>query len=159
MRWTRAALSDDARGFLSDLRPASRVDGVELYHASARDPVWEYVLGPEQALASFAVTSAPLVLIGHSHFPLALSLEGMRVLGGSAAAGHEADLAEGRWLLNPGSVGQPRDGDPRAAWLLLDTGSQRASFRRVEYPVALTQADMRAGGLPEGLAARLTHGV
>lgn len=158
-RWTRAALSDDARGFLSDLQPAGRADGVELYHASPRDPVWEYVLGPEQALASFAATSAPLVLIGHSHFPLALSLEGMRVLGGSAAPEDEADLAEGRWLLNPGSVGQPRDGDPRAAWLLLDTGSQRASFRRVEYPVALTQAEMRAGGLPEGLAARLTHGV
>jgi diadenosine tetraphosphatase ApaH/serine/threonine PP2A family protein phosphatase len=105
------------------------------------------------------VTSAPLVLIGHSHFPLAISLDGVRVLGGSAAAGHEADLAEGRWLLNPGSVGQPRDGDPRAAWLLLDTDAARASFRRVEYPVALTQAEMRAGGLPEMLAARLTHGA
>ncbi|MBI4171453.1 MAG: metallophosphoesterase family protein [Actinobacteria bacterium] len=159
VRWTQAALSDDARGFLAGLEPSGRAAGVELYHASPRDPIWEYVLGPEQALAALAVTAAPLVLIGHSHIPLALSLEGMRLVGGSAAAGHEADLAEGRWLLNPGSVGQPRDGDPRAAWLLLDTGSQRASFRRVEYPVALTQAEMRAGGLPELLAARLTHGA
>ncbi len=159
VRWTRDALSDDAHGFLSGLQPAGRADGVELYHASARNPVWEYVLGPEQALASFAVTEAPLVLVGHSHFPLALRLDGTRVLGGSAPAGHEVDLAEGRWLLNPGSVGQPRDGDPRAAWLLLDTGSHSASFRRVEYPVALTQAEVRAAGLPEGLAARLAHGV
>ncbi len=158
-RWTRAVLGDEARGFLADLQPSGRAAGVELYHASPRDPVWEYVLGPEQALAALAVTSAPLVLIGHSHFPLALRLDGTRVLGGSAAPGHEADLAEGRWLLNPGSVGQPRDGDPRAAWLLLDTGSHRASFRRVEYPVALTQAEMRASGLPEMLAARLTHGA
>ncbi len=159
VRWTRAELSDDARGFLSHLQPSGRADGVELYHASPRDPVWEYVLGPEQARASFAVTSAPLVLIGHSHFPLALSLEGRRVVGGTAAAGHDADLADGRWLLNPGSVGQPRDGDQRAAWLLLDSEARRASFRRVEYPVALTQAEIRAAGLPEGLAARLAHGA
>ena len=158
-RWTRAELGDAARGFLAGLEPSGRADGVELYHASPRDPIWEYVLGPEHALAALAVTAAPLVLIGHSHFPLALSLHGMRALGGSAAAGHEADLSEGRWLLNPGSVGQPRDGDPRAAWLLLDTDARRASFRRVEYPVALTQAEMRAGGLPEMLAARLTHGA
>lgn len=157
--WTRTVLSAGARAFLAGLEPAGRSDGVELYHASPRDPVWEYVLGPEQALAALAVTSAPLVLIGHSHFPLAVSLEGLRVLGGSAPAGHEADLAQGRWLLNPGSVGQPRDGDPRAAWLLLDTDAGRASFRRVEYPVSVTQAEIRAGGLPEMLAARLAHGV
>lgn len=158
-RWTRTVLGDEARGFLAGLEPSGRADGVELYHASPRDPVWEYVLGPDQALASLAVTSAPLVLIGHSHFPLAVSLARMRVQGGSAPEGHEADLSTGRWLLNPGSVGQPRDGDPRAAWLLLDRDAGLASFRRVDYPVALTQAEMRAGGLPEMLAARLTHGA
>ena len=158
-RWTRAVLAADARGFLAGLEPSGRAAGVELYHASPRDPVWEYVLGPDAALAAFAVTSAPLVLIGHSHVPLAISLEGQRVVGGIAEPGHETDLGPSRRLLNPGSVGQPRDGDPRAAWLLLDTAAGRASFRRVEYPVALTQAEMRAGGLPEMLAARLEHGA
>ena len=69
------------------------------------------------------------------------------------------DLASGRWLLNPGSVGQPRDADPRAAYLLLDLGAGRAEFRRVEYPVDETQAQMREAGLPAALAQRLAYGV
>src|SRR5436309_2642374 len=77
---------------------------------------------------------------------------------GLAPAGTEVELA-GRWLLNPGSVGQPRDGDPRAAWLLLDTEARTASFHRIAYDVEKTQADMREKGLPEGLAQRLAHGV
>ena len=77
--------------------------------------------------------------------------------GGLAPAGAEAEL-DGRWLLNPGSVGQPRDGDPRAAWLLLDLERRFASFRRVAYPVDKTQAEMRERGLPPLLAARLERG-
>jgi diadenosine tetraphosphatase ApaH/serine/threonine PP2A family protein phosphatase len=74
-----------------------------------------------------------------------------------ASGGSDVGL-DGRWLLNPGSVGQPRDGDPRAAWLLLDLERKTATFRRVEYPIAETQAEMRERGLPPGLAARLAHG-
>ena len=158
-RWTRAELGNEARGFLAGLEPSGRANGVELYHASPRDPVWEYVLGPDAALAALAVTSAPLVLIGHSHVPLAISLDERRVVGGIAEPDHETDLGPRRRLLNPGSVGQPRDGDPRAAWLLLDTDAGRASFRRIEYPIALTQAEIRERGLPEVLAARLEHGA
>jgi diadenosine tetraphosphatase ApaH/serine/threonine PP2A family protein phosphatase len=73
--------------------------------------------------------------------------------------GSEIDLSGARWLLNPGSVGQPRDGDPRAAWLLLDLGRRRASFRRVTYDVERTQKAIRAEGLPDALAERLSHGV
>ena len=158
-RWTQGELGDAARSFLGGLAPSGRAEGVELYHASPRDPIWEYVLGAGEALAALAGTSAPLVLVGHSHIPLAICLDGTELSGGIAAAGHDANLARGRWLLNPGSVGQPRDGDPRAAWLLLDTEARRGSFRRVEYPVAATQAEMRERGLPETLAARLEHGV
>ncbi len=68
-------------------------------------------------------------------------------------------LAGARWLLNPGSVGQPRDDDPRAAWLLLDLDTGTASFRRVEYPVVETQRQMADAGLPSGLAERLALGV
>ena len=99
-----------------------------------------------------------MVLVGHSHVALAIGLENEELHGSLAPAGTEIELA-GRWLLNPGSVGQPRDGDPRAAWLLLDTEARTASFYRIAYDVKKTQADMRAKGLPEGLAERLAHGV
>jgi diadenosine tetraphosphatase ApaH/serine/threonine PP2A family protein phosphatase len=121
--------------------------------------VWEYVLSGEAAFSALALTSAPLVLVGHSHVPLAIVLAGDTLAGGLAPAETEVDLSEGRWLVNPGSVGQPRDADPRAAWLLLDLEARRASFRRVAYPIERTQEEMRERGLPEPLASRLGSGV
>ena len=79
--------------------------------------------------------------------------------GGVAPDRSEIDLGSGRWLLNPGSVGQPRDGDPRAAWLLIDDVAGRATFRRVPYPIQETQAAIRDQGLPDVLASRLAHGI
>lgn len=156
--WTRAALSAESRAFLEGLRPSAARTGVELYHGSPRDPVWEYVLTVEAARAAFDVTEAPIVLVGHSHVPLALQMEA-EIGGGLAKAGTEVDLSSGRWLLNPGSVGQPRDGDPRAAYCLLDFDSRRATFVRVEYAIAETQAEMREQGLPAALAERLAFGA
>jgi diadenosine tetraphosphatase ApaH/serine/threonine PP2A family protein phosphatase len=132
-------------------------DGVELFHASARDPVWEYVLSEEAARATFELTQAPVVLVGHSHVALALAVDGSEVAGGLAPAGTELELKQ-RWLLNPGSVGQPRDGDPRAAWLLLDLERRFATFHRVAYPIEKTQGEMSERGLPHALAARLERG-
>jgi diadenosine tetraphosphatase ApaH/serine/threonine PP2A family protein phosphatase len=140
------------------LRPSAEADGAALFHASPRDPVWEYVLSAETAYFSLLATEAPLVLVGHSHVALAIGLDDDELHGGLAPAGTERVL-DGRWLLNPGSVGQPRDGDPRAAWLELDTDDHVARFHRVEYPIERTQADMRASGLPEPLAARLAQGI
>ena len=158
-RWTQTVLEDEPRAFLERLAPDAEQPGAELFHASARDPVWEYVLSEDAAAASLQATSAPLVLVGHSHVPLALRQEGRSVEGGVARGGTEIELGDGRWLLNPGSVGQPRDGDPRAAWLLLDLDRGTASFRRLEYDVAATQAEIRDAGLPEPLAARLAAGI
>jgi diadenosine tetraphosphatase ApaH/serine/threonine PP2A family protein phosphatase len=155
--WTSEMLSDESRAFLRALRPRGEAEGVELFHASARDPIWEYVLSEEAAHATFELTRSPLVLVGHSHVALALTLDGNGVAGGVAAGGAEVDLA-GRWLVNPGSVGQPRDGDQRAAWLLADLDRHSASFRRVAYPVEQTQAEMADAGLPALLAARLARG-
>lgn len=155
--WTSEVLTPKSRAFLEQLQPAGEVAGVDLFHASARDPVWEYVLTEEAARGTFEVSEAPLVLVGHSHVALALSEQDRRVTGGVAPAGSEVEL-EGRWLLNPGSVGQPRDGDPRAAWLFLDFDRRFAAFRRVPYSIEQTQAEMRALGLPEPLAARLERG-
>lgn len=157
--WTRTVLSDDARTYLEGLSPKARADGVELFHGSPRDAVWDYVLSGEAAFDALELTSDPLVLVGHSHVPLAIVLAGDDLAGGLAPGGAEVDLAAGRWLLNPGSVGQPRDGDARAAWLLLDLPRGTASFRRVEYPIDRTQAEILERGLPEALAARLADGV
>ena len=159
-RWTRDVLSDEARSFLATLDPRGARTGVGLYHASPRDPIWEYVLDGWTAAAALAEAPERLVLVGHSHVALRVALDDNGELNGALAPdGEEVDLASGRHLLNPGSVGQPRDGDPRAAWLVIDMESGRATFRRSDYPIERTQAAVRAAGLPEPLAARLEYGV
>jgi diadenosine tetraphosphatase ApaH/serine/threonine PP2A family protein phosphatase len=155
--WTTEVLTPESRAFLASLKPFGQVADVDLFHASARDPVWEYVLTEEAATATLELSSAPLVLVGHSHVALAITADGGRVGGGPARGGSKTTL-DGRRLLNPGSVGQPRDGDPRAAWLLLDLEERFAEFRRVPYSIERTQAEMREQGLPEGLAVRLERG-
>jgi predicted phosphodiesterase len=157
--WTKDMLDDESRDYLSSLEPHASSDGVELYHGSPRNAVWEYVLDAEAIQAAFADSEAPVVLIGHSHVPIVARLAEDEVKAAHAPEGTEGELDGGRLLLNPGSVGQPRDGDPRAAWLLLDLETGRASFRRVEYPLAKTQAEMRDAGLPEALAERLAFGI
>jgi diadenosine tetraphosphatase ApaH/serine/threonine PP2A family protein phosphatase len=157
--WTRAVLGDEQRDWLASLEPTAERDGVELFHGSPRDPVWDYVLTDEIALASFDQTTAPLVLVGHSHVALAISLVDGELGGGLAPAATTVDLGGTRWLLNPGSVGQPRDGDPQAAWLLIDSDAGRATFRRVPYAVEQTQSEIYQEGLPLALAVRLTHGI
>jgi predicted phosphodiesterase len=156
-RWTANALDEETRAFLGSLEPNAAPDHAQLFHASARDPVWEYVLTDEAASATLQLTTAPVVLVGHSHIALAVTLGDRLVEGGLAPGGTTTEL-EGRWLLNPGSVGQPRDGDPDAAWLLLDFDARFASFRRVAYPIQETQRELRDAGLPEALAARLAVG-
>jgi diadenosine tetraphosphatase ApaH/serine/threonine PP2A family protein phosphatase len=157
-RWTRGVLAESSRAYLASVRPEGERDGVQLFHASPRDPVWDYVLSAEAAAAAFELTEAPLLLVGHSHVPLAISLEDGVLAGGLAPGGTEGRFDGGRWLLNPGSVGQPRDGNPHAAWLLLDLAEGRASFRRIEYDIGRTQEEIRERGLPDALAERLAHG-
>jgi predicted phosphodiesterase len=156
--WTQTVLEPQHRSFLAGLKSAATRPGAALFHGSARDPVWDYVLDEDAARATFYSTIEPLVLVGHSHVPLAISLVGDVLAGGVAQAGTEVSLDAHRWLLNPGSVGQPRDGDPRAAYLVVDAG-RRAVFHRVEYPINRTQAEMLERGLPAALIGRLAHGV
>jgi diadenosine tetraphosphatase ApaH/serine/threonine PP2A family protein phosphatase len=157
-RWTREVLDPEWRSLLDRLEPEGFAHGVSLYHASARDPIWEYVLSDDAALETLELAQSPLVLVGHSHVALLVVQAGDELDGGVAAAGTELELRGVRALLNPGSVGQPRDGDPRAAYLLLDLDAQHASFRRVEYDIERTQREMRDAGLPEPLAERLSVG-
>jgi len=154
--WTRRTLSGRAGAYLRALEPVAHRAGVGLYHASPLDPVWHYVLGSADALASLAQADTPLVLVGHTHVPT-LASDGV-FRWGVDLDGVEVAL-DGPLLINPGSVGQPRDGDPRAAWLLLDLGERLATFRRTPYPVAETQEEIRREGLPDALAERLAHGA
>ena len=157
-RWSREHLGAAARAWLSGLEPQAEAEGIELYHGSPRDPVWEYVLSEYVAVAALEATSSPAVLVGHSHVAHALAVAGCDVVGGLAPAGSSVSFADRRWLLNPGSVGQPRDGDPRAAYIVLDLDQRVAEFHRVDYDVAGTQSEIREAGLPESLASRLERG-
>jgi predicted phosphodiesterase len=170
--WTRDVAKPETLEFLRGLEPADESREVALYHASPRDPVWEYVLWPDQAAECIGVQASRVSLIGHSHVALFFVMpeddpdeaagQPVELLdaarGAQAGAGTRLDLGEGRWLINPGSVGQPRDGDPRAAWLELDTDSWEAAYHRVEYEIDRAADAITATDLPEHLARRLYVG-
>lgn len=159
--WTREVLDPQARELLAARMPFDLSGPVGLWHASPRDPVWEYVLAIPQAAECIALMPFRIGCIGHSHVALFFSSsDGAReTIGAVADPGRELVLHTGRWLLNPGSVGQPRDSDPRASWLLLDTERQTARWRRVEYPIAEAAEAILAAGLPTILAERLWTGT
>jgi predicted phosphodiesterase len=158
-QWTQRTINDDTRTYLDGLEPLNVAERVGLYHASPRDPVWEYVLSPLQAELCLDVQPHPVSLVGHSHVALSFSrTPGEPATGQTRGPGEELDLREGEWLVNPGSVGQPRDGDPRAAWMELDLDALTATFHRVEYDIAGAAAAIRAAKLPDSLAERLQYG-
>jgi predicted phosphodiesterase len=159
--WTRGVLDEASESFLRGLAPRASLPelDVELVHGSPRDPVWEYVLTAEAALAALAAVDADLLLVGHSHVALGVRLADGAAAGGLTPDGTTAELSGTRWLVNPGSVGQPRDGDPRAAFALIDLQRGFAKWQRVAYSVEATQSELRALGLPEALAARLAVGA
>jgi len=152
-------IGDQSKAFLDGLEPSADIEGAQLFHASPRDPVWEYILTDQAAAAALQDTTAPLVLVGHSHVPLTVTVEDGEITGGHARAGTEIALGGNRWLLNPGSVGQPRDGDARAAWLMLDFDAGQATFRRVDYPIAKMNEEVKEAGLPPVLGERLFSGA
>jgi diadenosine tetraphosphatase ApaH/serine/threonine PP2A family protein phosphatase len=161
VEWTRGNVSEETLEFLASLDPIASRRGVGLFHASPRDPVWEYVLSADQAEAGFEAQEERIGLIGHSHIALYfVRAPGVRGYpqGAAAEEGIEIEVADGEWLLNPGSVGQPRDGDPRGAWLELDTEGWVARYHRVGYDVEGAAAAITAAGLPGLLAERLQVG-
>jgi diadenosine tetraphosphatase ApaH/serine/threonine PP2A family protein phosphatase len=160
-QWTADELTEQSRAYLTEL-PTLQVAGeFTLAHGSPRSPVWEYLLNAEAARASFDHFEGPFCLVGHTHVPSVFAqapdgtVQAHRVMG-------DAEIALARpgyrFILNPGSVGQPRDDDPRAAYLLIDTDRGTASWRRVAYNIAETQQQMRNVKLPARLIERLAHG-
>ena len=165
VEWTRENVSEETLEFLARAgagRPRS--EGVGLFHASPRDPIWEYVLSTDQAEAGLDAQEERVGLIGHSHIALFFTrperrARRLRRRAPRPATAPCSSSASGDWLLNPGSVGQPRDGDPRAAWLELDT-------ERVDGPLPPRPLRHRGGrrrrssppACPTSLAERLEVG-
>lgn len=156
-RWTIGQLGETELEYLRALPLRMEMHGFTAVHGSPRDPVWEYVVNSASALAAFEDIETRLCLVGHSHVPFVCRLEG----GAPAfrlATGRPEDLREGRAIVNPGSVGQPRDGDARSSYAVYDSDSGTVTHRRVEYDIAATQRKMHERGLPHYLAERLTYG-
>lgn len=159
--WTGEQLSGEARALLDEL--PSRTDGTDplLVHGSVVDPVAEYVTNERIAGASFAAEAFDLCFFGHTHLPMMFTKRhdgGVR--GEQLADATPVSLADGvaRVMVNPGSVGQPRDGDPRASFLIWDTTAGSVTVLRVPYEIETAQAKIRDAGLPGVLADRLALG-
>ena len=158
IEWTAGRISPATRSWLEALPERLELDEMTLVHGSARDPIAEYVTSTRSARASFSAFTTPYLLHGHTHVPVAWRDGGGEIEALGPRHGSELPLDERRLLLNPGSVGQPRDGDPRASALVLDTEARRVTWHRVRYPIAAVQDDIRAAGLPGWLADRLEWG-
>lgn len=157
--WTRETISPATKRWIEDLPETAVVEDITLVHGSPRDPLREYVTDGAVAAANIEVLRTRHGLHGHTHVPVAWVATADRVTLVNGRDAASLELGEDRTLLNPGSVGQPRDGDPRASYLILDLEGRRGSWHRVEYDVAPVQAAILAAGLPGRLAARLSIGV
>jgi diadenosine tetraphosphatase ApaH/serine/threonine PP2A family protein phosphatase len=160
MEWTRGRISAETAAWLAAL-PDTRTEAETfLVHGSPADPIWEYLLTAAVARDGFGHLPTRIGLFGHTHLPMAWTLHGSKVGSVFPDDAQVASLAgPDRFLVNPGSVGQPRDGDPRSGWLELDTATFEARWHRVAYDVGEVQADMRAVGLPVRLVDRLAVGL
>jgi len=159
MEWTRTAIAGRTVARLAGLPQTLRAGDCTLVHGSPRDPWWEYVTSVPVARANLALLESRLGLLGHTHLPGAFVEDDGSVEVISPGDGSVLELRGRRALVNPGSVGQPRDGDPRSSYLVLDTATDTVTWHRSPYDIEATQAAMRAVGLPASLAARLSVGL
>ena len=161
-QWTRSVLKPDSLAYLGELEPQSVEHDFTLAHGSPRQPIWEYILDPLTAELNFPAFKTQVCLVGHTHVPTSFFMPETsddHLCELRAPRYHQPILlAGGRWIVNPGSVGQPRDGNPRAAYAILDPEACRLEHRRVEYPVEVTQSQMRTFKLPPRLIERLAMG-
>jgi predicted phosphodiesterase len=158
VHWTATVIDEPSRAWLASL-PMRRTEGeLTAVHGSPRDPIWEYVASPGVARANLAEFGTRWCLCGHTHLPVIYHANRDRMAVVEAIPGRPITLNASRAILNPGSVGQPRDGNPDASYLVFDTESRRAEYRRVAYDIARTQGLMREVDLPGRLVDRLAWG-
>lgn len=160
VQWTQDALTPENTAYLEALPVAFVIGDYTLVHASPREPVWEYILEPLVAALNFPHFETPYCLVGHTHQPVIY--EQMNEEGDTEAFppkyGQAFQLNGGRQIINPGSVGQPRDANPDAAYAILDMDKKLIEHRRVSYDIHAVQQRMRKVDMPERLIVRLDHG-
>lgn len=159
IEWTRATIHEETRQFLEALPPQCVQEKFTLAHASPRHPVWEYITDSFIAWENFDHFETPYCLVGHTHYPVVFEQnDDYGALAYQADYVRPMQLSDKRLIINPGSVGQPRDSDPRAAYALLNLESLQWQHKRVPYDITATQARMRSADLPTRLIARLEYG-
>jgi len=159
IEWTRRKINRETRLYLEELPPLLVQGEFTLAHASPRQPVWEYILDPFTAGINFGFFETPYCLVGHTHVPVWFEEQDVHaILPHMPDYASPLQLNHSRLIINPGSVGQPRDSDPRAAYALLDTKTKSWSYCRVEYDIRQTQEQMRRNKMPLRLINRLQHG-
>jgi len=157
-QWTaRQSLPEDAK-YLKSLPLTISKDDFTMAHGSPREPIWEYILSPGTAKDNFSFFQSTFCLVGHSHLPLVFRQEGDTCSMNQFQPGIGLALGKSRLIINPGGVGQPRDGDPRASYAIYDSEARMVRLRRVPYDIEATQDKMVRAGLPMRLATRLSHG-
>jgi diadenosine tetraphosphatase ApaH/serine/threonine PP2A family protein phosphatase len=160
-QWTANRLTDDEKAFL-DALPETRIEGdFTLVHGSLRWPIWEYLVDFETARAHLSLQQTPFSFVGHTHIPMQATelpddRQGCELH--RLADGDVVVLGDSHLVLNPGSVGQPRDGDKRASYGILDTDAGTFTLHRVDYDIAATQKLMEEADLPHWLIERLAIG-
>ena len=159
IEWTAGRISPRTHDWLASLPPRSVCLPFTLVHGSPRDPTWEYVFTSTVARANLKAFDTSHCLVGHTHMPAAYREHGERMEAMQPEDGAVLELDDRRVIANPGSVGQPRDGDPRASAMIFDTEALTLEWRRVEYPIERVQKLMKELKLPVRLVARLAYGL
>ena len=157
--WTAERIDTTSREWLTGLPETIERDGFTLAHGTPRDPLWEYCFSAPVARRVFETLTTPHCMVGHTHVPLLFREHDGKIESVAPSDGSEVDIDERRLIINPGGVGQPRDGDPRSCALILDLERMHIQWLRIEYPIEPVQRRMRDHGLPERLVRRLEIGV
>ena len=157
--WTQSVLSQSNLEYIQGLKPEITMDSVTLAHGSPRQPIWEYLLDTRTASKNFEFFDTPYCFVGHSHLPVIFQMQNGQKNAKLFIPKQEFPLELApRAILNPGSVGQPRDHDPRAAYAIYDSDAQTWSYQRVPYDIPSVQTRMRANNLPQRHINRLSTG-
>ena len=159
IRWTAEQLDAEEKAFLAGLPTVCQRPPFTLVHGSLRDPIVEYLMHPSQAVATFELLTTAYCLVGHSHYPFVCRENGGLPLFLPMPEAQPVPLDAERRIVNPGSVGQPRDRDSRAGYAVFDSDGPAIEHYRVEYDIAATQGKMRRAGLPQYLIDRLEYGA
>jgi diadenosine tetraphosphatase ApaH/serine/threonine PP2A family protein phosphatase len=159
VQWTRETVTEKNLSYLENLPELFSADGITLAHGSPREPIWEYLLDIQNATENFEYFETPYCFVGHSHLPSIFILKNGQKQADLIIPSKNCNvILEERSIINPGSVGQPRDRDPRAAYAVFDQETSTIQFKRVEYDIQRVQGRMIEAGLPFRHIQRLGEG-